>query len=393
MGAASSVGFAASAAVKKTQKVASDVKRKLSSLGKAKSFRLIGRKVEVSSIPEESDSADFLGDEEIQQEDPMCTTVISADTGESWNSVISEQHANRLQNSSEDFPQIGMEAPRQALESISPLNSHRDSEIHEPSGSEDNFQERSDLGAPQRYLITIMDAEMLAVDSGRIYFRLSVGKRGQESKKIVAGDQLIQGIIKEWTGSIKGMNEEFYFEFADPDTWILIELRHRRGNKTANVEVLGDTKIHAKVLTTTPTEEWLSLSNLAGKIRLRAMKVGRTEEIKNDGDEQAVMKAFQKHALQLQTMMHLRCRVIQALDVPAMDDTGTSDPYVVLTCGPTKKRTKVQMKTLTPKWHEDFDFFFPAGSTIPEVLSQIEPHPAMLFGALAAALCWVHSLL
>jgi hypothetical protein len=369
MGAASSVGSAASAAVKKTQKVASDVKRKIS-FGKAKSFtnRLTGRKVEVSSVPEETYSGDLVGDEEIQQEGPMSTMVISADAGESWNSVIGEQHSNRLQTLSVDLPQVGMEATRQAFELVSPLNSHRDSEAHEPSGSEDTFHERSDLGEPQRYLITIIDAEMLTVDSGRIYFRLSIGKRRQESKKIVAGDQLIQGIIKEWTGSIKGMNEEFYFEFADPDTWILLELRHRRGNKAANDEVLGDTKLHAKVLTTTPTEEWLSLSNSAGKIRLKGMKVGRTEEIKNDGDEQVVMRAFQKHALQLQTMMHLRCRVIQALDVPAMDDTGTSDPYVVLTCGPTKKRTKVQMKTLAPKWHEDFDFFFPAGSTIPEVL-------------------------
>lgn len=63
----------------------------------------------------------------------------------------------------------------------------------------------------------------------------------------------------------------------------------------------------------------------------------------------------------------LSVRVIQALNIPAMDDTGTSDPYVILTCGAMKKRTKVQMKTLHPQWHEDFDFFFQAGTVIPSM--------------------------
>jgi hypothetical protein len=217
--------------------------------------------------------------------------------------------------------------------------------------------------------VTIVEARNINVDTGKVYFCLSSGKQTQESKKMVAGDQLIQGIVKEWKGVLSNIEEEFYFEFADPDTWILIELKHRQGAKGTGHHILGETRLHAKVLTTTPTEQWLFLSNGVGKVKVKGMKVGRTEEIRNEGDEQAVMKAFQKHALRIDSMMRLRCRVVQALDLPAMDETGTSDPYVILTCGPTKKRTKLQMKTLCPKWHEDFDFFFSAGSMIPEVIN------------------------
>ena len=356
--AASTVGTAATAAVNRTQKVASSVSRKIS-LNAAKSHtkKLVSnlshvepatKEVDVKE-PDESDAVALNGD-------PMGTTVISAYEGDSWDPALEGQQP--------DLDNPG--APVENLsESLSPLNSHRESDNHEAEN--DMFKERSDLGEPQRYLITLMDVENLAVDSGKIYFRLSSGKRGQESKKLAVGDQLVRGIIKEWTGKLKGINEEFYFEFADPDTWIQIEMRRTKGKNSGIDELLGDAKLHAKVLTTTPTENLLPLSNKAGNLRVKAMKVGRTEELKTEGDEQAVMKAFQKHALQLDTMMHLRCRVIQALDVPAMDDTGTSDPYVVLTCGTTKKRTKVEMKTLTPKWHEDFDFFFPPGTSVPEV--------------------------
>lgn len=364
--AASSVGSAASAAVTKTKKVASDVSRRIS-FGRAKSFtnKLLSHTAHVESVEEENHSNESPEEmeAEIQNEDPnhpMATTIISGYEGDNWDSGVDGQDLAGYDNAT----LLHHNPAESNLQS--PLNSNRESESQETATTEDVFLERSDLGEPQRYLITIVEAEKITVSSGRFFFRLSAGKRGQESKKMVAGDQLVQGIIKEWTGNVKGINEEFYFEFADPDTWIQIELRHKK-KKSEGDEILGETKLHMKVLTTSATEEWLSLSNQAGRVRIKAMKVGRTEEIKTDGDEQAVMRAFQKHAQQLESMMHLRCRVIQALDVPAMDDTGTSDPYVVLTCGATKKRTKVEMKTLTPKWHEDFDFFFPAGSIIPEV--------------------------
>lgn len=42
--------------------------------------------------------------------------------------------------------------------------------------------------------------------------------------------------------------------------------------------------------------------------------------------------------------------VIEGRDLVAMDSTGTSDPYVIVTVGGKEKRTKVIRFTLNPKW-------------------------------------------
>jgi Ca2+-dependent lipid-binding protein len=61
------------------------------------------------------------------------------------------------------------------------------------------------------------------------------------------------------------------------------------------------------------------------------------------------MAALQKHSTALPVMCRLSVRVIQAVGIPAMDEGGTSDPYIILTCGQMKKRTGVQMRTLHPR--------------------------------------------
>lgn len=55
--------------------------------------------------------------------------------------------------------------------------------------------------------------------------------------------------------------------------------------------------------------------------------------------------------------MELHIRVIEARNVPAADLNGKSDPYVSLSTDKTKcalQKTKVQKKTLTPSWNEEF---------------------------------------
>ena len=57
--------------------------------------------------------------------------------------------------------------------------------------------------------------------------------------------------------------------------------------------------------------------------------------------------------------MTLTLRVIRAVDLPAKDLCGTSDPYVKILLLPDKKRkllTNIKHKNLNPRWNEVFAF-------------------------------------
>lgn len=58
-------------------------------------------------------------------------------------------------------------------------------------------------------------------------------------------------------------------------------------------------------------------------------------------------------------ILQLSVNVIQAADLPGMDMSGTSDPYVKVYLLPDKKKkyeTKVHRKTLNPVFNESFTF-------------------------------------
>ena len=58
-------------------------------------------------------------------------------------------------------------------------------------------------------------------------------------------------------------------------------------------------------------------------------------------------------------LFQLSVSVIQAADLPGMDMSGTSDPYVKVYLAPDKKKkleTKVHRKTLNPVFNETFTF-------------------------------------
>ncbi|XP_043206417.1 multiple C2 and transmembrane domain-containing protein-like isoform X5 [Amphibalanus amphitrite] len=60
--------------------------------------------------------------------------------------------------------------------------------------------------------------------------------------------------------------------------------------------------------------------------------------------------------------------LVEAKDLMAMDSEGTSDPYVKLRLGAEKYKSKVQDRTLTPRWLEQFDMhLYDSGSQILEI--------------------------
>lgn len=63
--------------------------------------------------------------------------------------------------------------------------------------------------------------------------------------------------------------------------------------------------------------------------------------------------------LYVSVVFQLSVGVVQAADLPGMDMSGTSDPYVKVYLLPDKKKkyeTKVHRKTLNPVFNESFTF-------------------------------------
>lgn len=64
----------------------------------------------------------------------------------------------------------------------------------------------------------------------------------------------------------------------------------------------------------------------------------------------------------------LRVKIISGHDLPAMDITGTSDPYAVVSYAGRKRTTEVAPRNLNPLWRQTYDFPFLDGTPKAEML-------------------------
>lgn len=82
--------------------------------------------------------------------------------------------------------------------------------------------------------------------------------------------------------------------------------------------------------------------------------------------------------------MTLTLRIIRAIELPAKDFSGTSDPYVKILLLPDKKHkltTNIKRRNLNPRWNEVFAFegTYTISSFSPVILQSIFAYPMLFF--------------
>jgi hypothetical protein len=87
-----------------------------------------------------------------------------------------------------------------------------------------------------------------------------------------------------------------------------------------------------------------------------------------DGCGDILIEAWRRNRAVSPCSSTLRIKVISGHDLPAMDITGTSDPYAVVTYAGRKRTTEVISKNLNPRWRQTYDFPFLSGTPKAEML-------------------------
>ncbi|MFS7962077.1 putative C2 domain, synaptotagmin-like mitochondrial-lipid-binding domain, C2 domain superfamily [Helianthus anomalus] len=208
------------------------------------------------------------------------------------------------------------------LHSLSGLQlSSRGSSLH---GSISNFQPRT---GRKIYVTVVEGKDLLEKEkSAKSYVKLQYGKTIQRTRGAA--------------NSHPAWNQKFEFEEISDGEYLKI--------KCYNEDMFGDENIGGArvnlegLIDGVVRDVWVPLEKVnKGEVRLEIEMV--TINDYNQGP-----MASQGGLIELV--------LIEGRDLVAADIRGTSDPYVRVQYGNLKRRTKVMYKTLTPQWHQTFEF-------------------------------------
>ncbi|KAG0567966.1 hypothetical protein KC19_7G175800 [Ceratodon purpureus] len=167
------------------------------------------------------------------------------------------------------------------------------------------------------------------------YLKLFYGKLVRKTKTVN------QDLNPTW-------NQDFIFQEVGGGEYLKIKCydADRFGD-----ENLGSARVNLQGLEEgTPKDVWVPLEKIKqGEIHLRIEVIPcELSQLSKNGSENG------SHPVGEGCMVELV--LVEARDLIAADWGGTSDPYVSVRYGNTKKRTKVVYKTLTPSWAQTLEF-------------------------------------
>nr|XP_043636776.1 uncharacterized protein LOC122607790 [Erigeron canadensis] len=191
-------------------------------------------------------------------------------------------------------------------------------------GSTSNLQSRTG----RKFYVTVVEGkELLEKDrSGKSYVKLQYGKTIRRTRSAA-------------NASHPAWNQKFEFEEISDNEYLKIKVYNEDmfgdeniGGARVNLEGLVDGVVR---------DVWIPLEKVnKGEVQLQIESTTI--------DDYEVSKSSQGGLIELV--------LIEARDLIAADIRGTSDPYVRVHYGNMKRSTKVMYKTLTPQWHQTFEF-------------------------------------
>jgi len=91
--------------------------------------------------------------------------------------------------------------------------------------------------------------------------------------------------------------------------------------------------------------------------KIRAIMVAEVEAAKKGDNVDVSLSKLDDPVRVTPTLV---VKIVEARNIMAKDDCGTSDPFITLVVGGEKRKSKVVFKNLNPKWDQTFRFDWPA---------------------------------